>query len=177
MNNTTVVVYAVIVGVAVLSSILKKRKKANTNTAPKKNVSFNQSTQIQYKKPASTQPKSLEDILQSLLGEQKIQKPVAPKMEEKLVFTDKEPNKYTTLEETEALDTLEKEEVQYYGLDTELNYTEELVDYDKTTDHRLHGAGFDQIAENEEVEEESEWAVIDWRKAIITAEILKRPQY
>lgn len=177
MNNTTVIVYAVIVGVAILSSILKKRKKAGTNMPPKKNVGFNQTSQTQYKKPAPTQPKTLEDILQNLLGEQKIQKPITPKIEEKLVFTDKEPNKYTTLEDVEALDKLEKEEVQYYEMDTELNYTEEMVDYDKTTDHRLHGAGFDQISEVQEVEVESEWANIDWRKAIITAEILKRPEY
>ncbi len=181
MNKTTLIIYGIIVGVAILSSILKKKKKTgNTYQNQQKKTFTNtnqQTTTQQYKKPATTQPKSLEDILQSLLGEQKTQPTFQPKQEEKMVFTDKDPKKYTTLEEVESYEELEKEETQYYSYDTELDYKEEIVDYDKTTDHRVHGAGFDDIMEEVQVEEVSEWQDIDWRKAIITAEILKRPEY
>ena len=177
MNKYTIIIYVIIVGVAILSSIIKKAKKTGTtnNNIPKKtSVNYNQPTTSTYKKPATTQPKSLEDILQSLLNEQKPQKTVAPKVEEKMVLTDKQPQKFTTLDESQSL---EKEEVQFFSSDEEYNYTDEMVEYDKTTDHRVHGGVFGELKIEEQVEVESEWANIDWRKAIITAEILKRPNY
>lgn len=182
MNKTTIIIYAIIVGVAILSSILKKRKKSETttNTGPKKIITNpdsyrdNQPTTSAYKKPPATQPKSLEDILQNLLGGQQRVKTFAPEAEEEMVFPDKQPQKYTTLEGPESL---EKQKVEYYNYNTELEYKDEMVDYDKTTDHHVHGLGFDEIKEEVVVEVESEWANIDWRKAVITAEILKRPEY
>lgn len=192
MNKYTIIIYAIIVGAAILSSILKKRKKSGTanNTGPKKIITnYNQPTTSIYKKPSTTQPKTLEDILQNLLNGPTPQKVVQPKVEEKMpdrtlhsdgVFTDKQPQKYTTLEDVESLESLEeldKQEVEYYNNDKELEYKDEMVDYDKTTDHRVHGAGFEDIKFDEPPEVESEWSNIDWRKAIITAEILKRHKY
>ncbi len=177
MNKTTLIIWALILGAAIISSVLKKKKKpTNTGSSGQKKplTNYNKPTTTTYNKPQTTQPKSLEDILQSLLGEQKPQKFYPPKVEEQKVFTDKEPEKYTSYEDTS---TLEKAEKEYYSYDTELNYTEEVVDYDETSDHHVHGVGFDDIKEEVVEEQVSEWADIDWRKAIITAEILKRPEY
>ena len=173
MNKYTVYIYAIIVVIAVISSLYKKLKKSNTNVNNQKKPIPKQTT-TQYNKPQSTQPKSLEDILQTLLNEQKPQKINPPKVQEQKIFADKQPEKYTVTEDNKTLEKIEKE---YYNYDTELDYKEETVDYDKPVDHHVHGFGFDDIKNEIEIEEENEWADIDWRKAIITAEILKRPEY
>ncbi len=161
-----------IVGVAVLSTVIKRIRKANQgNTQYKKPLNTPPNTT--YKSP-QTQPKSLEDILQSLLGEQKsVIKPV-PETYKEPVNNDKSLVKSTPLEDGGSLETIEEE--KYYSLDTELEYDEEEEDYDRVTDHHVHEAGFDNV-EEVVVEEENGWADIDWRKAVITAEILRRPEY
>ncbi len=174
MNKYTIIIYALIVGAAVLSSVIKKIRKANNTNQNKPNTNYNKPTNTTYQKPPNTQPKSLEDILQSLLNEQKPKQTYAPQVEDRMVTTDKTEFKSTTLEDEATLEEAEKE---YYAQDTELSFDNEIEDYDEIADHHVHGAGFDQIEEVVEVEEEGEWADIDWRKAVISAEILKRPEY
>jgi hypothetical protein len=173
LDNNLIIIYAIIIGVAVLSSVIKRIKKANN---PQQNYKKPVSTQTKttYNKPKTTQPKSLEDILQTLLNEQKpVTKPVQQTHKEP-VTSDKPPVKSTPGELFGSLETIEEE--KYYGYDTELKYDKEVEDYDKMVDHHVHGPGFD-ITEEKVEEEVNEWANIDWRKAVITAEILKRPQY
>lgn len=174
MNDNMVYIYLIIVAIAVISSLYKKfKQKGNTNTYNPKKQTPSQTT-TQYNKPQSTQPKSLEEILQTLLNGNIPPKSYTPKVEYKEEFTDKPLVKLTTPEDSPSLEKAEKD---YYGYDTELEYNKETEDYDKTTDHRLHGVGFDNINEEPILEAESEWASMDWQKAIITAEILKRPEY
>ncbi len=174
MDKYTYIIYFLIVAVAVIASIVKRIRKANSNSVNQQKQFQKPVQQTTYQKPHSTQPKSLEDILQSLLNEQKgTQKTVPPPIQEP-VKSDKGLVKSTTLETTETLENIEEE--KYYGYDTELAYDEETEDYDLVQDHRNHSKGFD----NEQIETEQEvgeWADIDWRKAVITAEILKRPEY
>lgn len=163
-----------------LSSVIKRIRKANNPPQNYKKPPVNTQPKTTYNKPQHTQPKSLEDILQTLLGEQKqVTKPVQQTQVPPIV-ADKQQTKFTTLEETTTLENIDQDhyvgEDKYYGLDTELSYEKEADDFDIIQDHRLHGAGFDKI-EEPVVEEEDEWANIDWRKAVITAEILRRPQY
>lgn len=174
MNKYTIIIYALIVGAAVLSSVIKKIRKTNNTNQNKPTTNYNKPANTTYQKPPTTQPKSLEDILQSLLNEQKPQQTYAPQVEDRMVTTDKTEYKSTTLEDETALQEVEKE---YYAQDTELGFDNEIEDYDEMTDHHVHGAGFDKIEEVVEVEEDGEWADIDWRKAVISAEILKRPEY
>lgn len=175
MNKTTIVIYAVIVGFAILSSVLKKRKKAaGTGNQPRNQTSGTKPQPKAYQQPNKTQPKSLEDILQSLLNEQKPVKPEPKKEEQPTLEQESYENKYQPLE-TEFSDTFN--EGEYYSYDTELEYDEEMEDYDNLEDHHLHGKGFDEPFDQEVVEEKGEWEDIDWRKAVITAEILKRPEY
>jgi hypothetical protein len=175
MNKSMILIWALIIGVAVISSVIKKLKKAaNTgSSAQKKTVTnYNQPTTNTYQKPKHIQPKSLEDILDQLLNPH--QTPVKKAVEQK-IEADKQPIKFTSLESSESLETID--EKKYYELDTELDYNKEMEDYDKPVDHHVHGAGFDPIKEETVVEEEGEWAHIDWRKAVISAEILRRPEY
>ena len=173
MNRTTILIYALIVGVAVLSSVIKRIRKAN-NPPQHNKKPVNTQPKTTYNKPQHTKPKSLEDILQTLLNEQKpVTKPVKDTYKPPVV-DDKPTVKSTTLEDGGSLETLEEE--KYYGYDTELDYNDEDEDYDEMPDHHVHGAGFDAI-EEKVMEEESEWANMDWRKAVITAEILRRPEY
>lgn len=175
MNKTTIIIYAVIVGFAILSSVLKKRKKAGAGTQ-QPNKSFkagNQSTGT-YQQPKQTQPRSLEDILQSLLNEQNPVKTTPREVEETTTYSDNLEEKFKSLEDPVSLESEEKE---YYSYDTELEYDEETEDYDRLADHHVHGKGFDEEFEPVEVEERDEWEEIDWRKAVVTAEILKRPEY
>jgi hypothetical protein len=173
LDKTTIIIVALIIGFSVLSSVIKRIKKANTPQQNYKKPVQNQQ-QTTYNKPPQTQPKSLEDILKTLLNEQKpVTKPTQDTYKTP-VNNDKPLVKSTPLEDGGTLETIEEE--KYYGYDTELTYDKEEEDYDKMTDHRVHGAGFDLVEEKLE-EEEDEWANIDWRKAVITAEILRRPQY
>lgn len=182
MNDYMVYVYIIIVAIAVISSFYKKfKQKSKTNTfnqnkqtTSQTTTQYNKPQSTPYNKPQSTQPKSLEDILQTILNGNNPQKVYTPKVEAKKEFADKP---LITLTPPEDSQSLEKAEKDYYGYDTELEYNKETEDYDKTTDHRLHGVGFDNIKEEPILEEESEWASMDWQKAIITAEILKRPEY
>lgn len=176
MNKYTIIIYALIVGAAVISSVYKKMKKASNggNNQQKKPVSNYQQPKQTYQQPKTTQPKTLDDIIKSLM--QETQPPVVktPEVHKKLVSTDEGPVKSTTPED---FTTLEKMEKTYYAQDTELSFDSEIEDYDELTDHHVHGVGFDNIKEEVMEEEKDEWADIDWRKAVISAEILRRPEY
>lgn len=173
MGKYTYIFYFIIVAVAVISSVIKRLKKAN-NQQNQPQSPVQKSNTSTYQPPVSKQPKSLEDILQTLLNEQKTIQKTNPTGYTDTVKSDKDPVKSTTLEDIESLESIEEE--KYYGFDSELAYNKEEEDYDNSTDHRLHGKGFD-IEEVVEVEEEEVWANIDWRKAVISAEILRRPEY
>lgn len=167
MNKYTIIIYALIVGAAVLSSVLKKVRRANSQ---------GQGTGAgQQKKAPNTQPKSLEDFLQSLLNEQKgNNRPIpSPKTAESL--DDNSEFKFNTPAEEASLEEIEEE--KYYGYDSELSYDEETKDYDQLADHHVHGKGFDAPVVVVEEEVPGEWADIDWKKAIVSAEILRRPEY
>ncbi len=97
-----------------------------------------------------------------------------PEVNKQMVSPDNELVKSTTLEDQK---TFEKMEASYYAQNTELAFQSELEDYDEIADHHVHGAGFDEIAEGVVEEEKGEWDDIDWRKAVISAEILRRPEY
>lgn len=176
MNKYYIYFYALIIAAAVISSVYKKFKKASSggNNQQKKPVSSQQQPRQTYQQPKTTQPKTLEDILKSLMDETKPPVVKNPEVQKHLVSSDKEPVKSIT---SEDFTTLEKMEKTYYAQDTELGYNSEMEDYDELTDHHVHGVGFDNIKEELEVEETDEWADIDWRKAVISAEILKRPEY
>jgi len=161
------------VAVAVISSVVKRMKKAN-NQQSQNNKQVNKPMGDPYRKPSTTQPKSLEDILQTLLNEQKPTQKTPPPVYQETFKADKELVNSTTLETTESLESIEEE--KYYGFDSELAYDNEEVDFDKIVDHRNHGKGFD-LESIAEIEEESEWTNVDWKKAVITAEILRRPEY
>jgi hypothetical protein len=171
MNKYTIYVYAFIVAAAVLSSVVKRIRKANQGQAnkPAGNLTTPQPPKKDY-----TQSKSLEDILKTLLNEEKPLAPVIPKAQEPKISSDKSLFKSPPLETDVALEEQEKE---YYAQDTELSFDNEIEDYDEIADHHVHGFGFDAVKAEEEVEEQDEWSDIDWRKAIVTAEILRRPQY
>jgi hypothetical protein len=173
LDNNLIVIYAIIIGVAVISTVIKRIRKAN-NQQQNYNKPTSSQQKTNYNKPQSTQPKSLEDILKTLLNEQKpVTKPV--QQTHKTPVTSDKPLVKSTQEETfTTLETIEEE--KYYGYDTELKYDKEEEDYDKTIDHHVHGLGFD-ITEEKMEEEANEWGDVDWRKAVITAEILRRPQY
>jgi hypothetical protein len=172
MNKYTIYIYAFIVGAAVLSSVVRRIRKANQGTTNQKPVG--KLTTQQPPKTGQTQPKSLEEILNTLLNENKPQVPQVPKVHEPQISSDKSLFKSPPLETDPAL---EEQERQYYAQDTELSFDNEIEDYDEIADHHVHGFGFDVVKEEEETENEEEWSDIDWRKAIVTAEILRRPQY
>jgi len=179
MDKTTILIYSLIVGVAVLSSVIKRIRKANNPPQNnKKPLSTQQKTT--YNKPQNTQPKSLEDILQTLLNEKKPENKPVQQTQKPLVVADNQPTKFTTLENTSTLENIDEDhyagEDKYYGQDTELSFEKEANEFEIVKDHRVHGKGFDDVVE-EGGEDASEWANIDWRKAVITAEILRRPQY
>lgn len=174
MGKYTYIFYFIIVAIAIISSVVKRLKKGNAQQNQSKIPAQKSSTNTN-KSPGSQQPKSLEDILQSLLNEQKTTQKANPTGYMDTVKSDKEPVKSTTLEDAESLESIEEE--KYYSFDSELAYNNEEEDYDNSADHRLHGKGFD-IEEVEEVgEEQEDWSDIDWRKAVITAEVLRRPEY
>ena len=83
--------------------------------------------------------------------------------------------KFNTPAEEASLEEIEEE--KYYGYDSELSYDEETKDYDQLADHHVHGKGFDAPVVVVEEEVPGEWADIDWKKAIVSAEILRRPEY
>jgi hypothetical protein len=176
MNKYTILIYALIVGAAVISSVYKKMKKASNqgNNQQKKPVSTYQQPKPNYQKPQSNQPKTLEDILKSLMDETKPPVVKAPEVHKQLVLSDKEPSKFTTLDESLAFEKIEKD---YYAQDTELGFDNDKKDYDELTDHHVHGAGFDDMNNMIEAEEKGEWDNVDWRKAVISAEILRRPEW
>jgi hypothetical protein len=167
MNKYTIIIYALIVGAAVLSSVLKKVRKA-------KGQSQGTGTGQQNKAP-NTQPKSLEDILQSLLNEQKGNNQPIPTPKTTEALDDNSEFKFNTSKEEASLEEIEEE--KYYSFDTELKYDEEAEDYDQLADHHVHGKGFDAPVVVVEEEVTGEWADIDWKKAIVSAEILRRPEY
>jgi hypothetical protein len=179
--KTTMLIWILIVAVAIISSVIKRINKASQSGSSNYKKPNQPQHKTTYNKPQHTQPKSLEDILQNLLGEQKPAKKQVEQTLQPPIIADKQPTKFTTLEETTTLENIDQDhykgEDKYYGLDTELGYEEEdKKDFDYVKDHRVHRSGFDGGIK-EITEEESEWSNIDWRKAVITAEILRRPEY
>jgi len=184
MSKYTIIFYAIIVGVAILSSLLKKSKKKQnqqkTQYQPKPKTNYQPPVQKTYTPPpppTSTQPKSLEDILEGLLKQQNTPVVPPPQKVENTMVSDKKEILSPPSVENASLEEVNEE--KYYGFDTELEYDEEVEDYDRVEDHHVHGKGFDNIEEvlAEPEEPAGEFAEIDWRKAVITAEILKRPNY
>jgi hypothetical protein len=171
MSKYTIIIYAIIVGAAVLSSVLKKRKKAIGNVQ----VNREKPVTSEFEKSKEAQPKTLEDILKGLLNEQKMVPANNPKPDQTLVHSDKQDYKSATFSDEGSLELMEEE--KYYGYDTELSFDDETKDYDEVADHHVHGAGFDVVNQDLEDEEVGEWAEIDWKKAIVSAEILRRPDY
>jgi hypothetical protein len=174
-------IWILIVAVAIISSVIKRINKASQSGSSNYKKPNQPQHKTTYNKPQHTQPKSLEDILQNLLGEQKPVKKPVEQTHQPPVIADKQPTKFTTLEETTTLENIDQDhyvgEDKYYDLDTELSYEEEdKKDFDYVKDHRLRGTGFNNTTQEIE-EEENEWSNIDWRKAVITAEILRRPEY
>ena len=188
MSKTTIIIYAVIVGFAILSSLLKKKKKplnkpGGTIQPPtpvnynKPTVTTQNPTPVNYNKPASSQPKSLEELLQSILNEQKPQKTIPSPIKQPLVLPDKTENKSQTLV---GNDSFNEAITSSLDADTELLYKNEMQDYDDNADHHVHGEGFDKeflLGKDQPAIEENEWIEMDWKKAIIASEILRRPQY
>lgn len=172
--DKSILIYVLIVGFAILSSIIRRNKQKAQRRNYKKPQPRVQTTQKPKPKPSN---QSLDDLLETILGQPT--KTTQPQKKQNTDYADNkrkksEPmvheNMYKDEEAAEIAD-----ELKY---DTELEYDSEMEDYDLMEDHHVHGELFDNPKEFYKSREEyNEWRDTDWRKAIIASEILKRPEY
>jgi len=164
MEKLQILIYLAVGVFAIVYSIYKNQGKQKSQQKNQSQNTYKKPVNHQVNKNKGNQPKSIEDIINTLLNDSKdtVGKEVKREPVVEQTYTDE-----SSLE-------LQSQEAQYYAQDTELKFNNETVDYDIENDHRM--------LENTEigsvqVEKESDWVKTDWGKAVILAEVLQRPKY
>jgi|GEM_PF-6841716 len=155
MKDISTLIYIAIIVISIFGGLLGKKKKSS------------QPGQPANRKP---QKKTLEDIIREITGETETPRPQQPAPVVQAPSPKAEPSSYYSMKS--SLEDITEENTEVYVEDSE-----DVLAMDDVADHHVHGKGFDQPRESPLAEVEQRFEIQDWRKAIIVAEILKRPEY